>query len=181
MASSCPNCGHHFPPCPYCAKALPTGTERCPWCGNSLNNQSQPKPPQKPLDPKSKLGWGIVIALVLLVSAVSSKCDGNHTPPPASPSTPTKPVAVVSNSSWDGSVYQVEQWLKHNLKDPDSFQAIEWSPVVEIPPGSKLPHKFIARCKYRAKNSFGGYAIEQKMFYLDSEGRVVNVKDYPLK
>ncbi len=125
-------------------------------------------------------GCGTAIVLIFLVSFIFSKCDSKSSPPTvATPSAPSAQVAVVSNSAWDGSVYQVERWLKDNLKDPDSFKAIEWSPVVEVPPGSSLPHKFIVRCKYRAKNSFGGYVIEQKMFYLDSEGNVVNVQAYP--
>ena len=31
----------------------------------------------------------------------------------------------VYNSSWDGSVRQVEKYLKRTLKDPDSYQSIE--------------------------------------------------------
>ncbi len=119
----------------------------------------------------------MVIAILVLFSMFSSKCENK--PATDVVSTPTKPAPVVSNSAWDGSVYQVERWLKGNLKDPDSFKAMEWSPVTEVPPGSALPHKFIVRCKYRAKNSFGGYVVEQKMFYLDSEGNVVSSRTFP--
>lgn len=74
---------------------------------------------------------------------------------------------VVYNSSWDGSVRQVERYLKNNLKDPDSYQSIEWSKVVKQSDGS-----FMVRHKYRAKNSFGGYVVEEKIFTLDSSGNV---------
>lgn len=74
---------------------------------------------------------------------------------------------VVYNSSWDGSVRQVEKYLKKNLKDPDSYQSIEWSPVVKNNDGT-----FMVRHKYRAKNSFGGYVVEEKIFMLDSSGNV---------
>ncbi len=75
---------------------------------------------------------------------------------------PTPPQPAVSNSGWDGSVYQVERYLKRNLKDPGSFEAIEWSPVVKGADDS-----FTVRVKYRAKNSFGGYVIEQQIFHLN--------------
>ena len=77
---------------------------------------------------------------------------------------------VVSNSGWDGSVHQVERYLKQNLKDPSSFEAIEWSPVVKGADDS-----FMVRVKYRAKNSAGSYVIEQKVFHLDSNGAVMGV------
>ena len=80
--------------------------------------------------------------------------------------------AVVFNSGLDGSVFQVERWLKSNLKDPASLEVIEWSRVVPLPNDD-----FQVRVKYRAKNSYGGYAIEQKFFRLDSTGTVVGVSD----
>ena len=33
---------------------------------------------------------------------------------------------AVYNDGWDGSVQQVKDYLKGNLKDPDSLQFIEW-------------------------------------------------------
>lgn len=83
-----------------------------------------------------------------------------------------KPKEIVHNLSWDGSVLQVESWLKQNLKDPDSFEAIEWSKVI------KNGNGYFVRCKYRAKNSFGGYAVENKLFMLNSDGEVVTVTDF---
>lgn len=64
-ASSCPKCGHPFFPCPYCTKSTPKGAGCCSWCGNSLTGQTKRKP-VKPIDGKTVLGWGLVIALVLL-------------------------------------------------------------------------------------------------------------------
>lgn len=80
--------------------------------------------------------------------------------------------AIVFNSGLDGSVFQVERWLKANLKDPASLGVIEWGSVV-----AGANNEFQVRVKYRAKNSFGGYAVEQKIFRLDSAGTVVGVSD----
>ena len=70
--------------------------------------------------------------------------------------------AKVENSSWDSSVYQVKYYLKTNLKDPKSVEYIDWSPVIRE--GSY----YMVRCKYRAKNSFGGYVIENKIFFINA-------------
>lgn len=79
--------------------------------------------------------------------------------------------ADVQNSSWDGSVYQVKKYLKNNLNDYKSYESIEWSEVEKTSTGYLVRHKF------RAKNGFGGYIIENKIFYLDSNGIVTNVTD----
>jgi len=55
------------------------------------------------------------------------------------------------------------------LKDPKSVEYIEWSKVVETYDGYKV------RCKYRAKNSFGGYVVENKIFFLDLNGYVIKI------
>lgn len=73
-------------------------------------------------------------------------------------------------SEWDGSVSCVEDFLKKNLKDPDSLKYIEWSPVVD---GGD---KWLIRVKYRAKNSFGGYVIENKLFGIQ-QNQVVGFDD----
>lgn len=39
---------------------------------------------------------------------------------------------------------------QQNLKNPDSYQGIDWSPV------ESLGNNYAVRHKYRAKNSFGG-------------------------
>lgn len=75
----------------------------------------------------------------------------------------------IENSPWDGSVYQVKKYLKNNLKDPKSYEGIEWSDVQKTHDG------YMVRHKYRAKNSFGGYMIENQIFYLDSKGNVINI------
>ena len=77
----------------------------------------------------------------------------------------------VTNSSYDASVSQVKDYLRKNLKDPKSYESIEWSKVKEEPDGYSVYHK------YRAKNSFGGYVIEAQIFYLDYGGNVIRVQN----
>ena len=74
----------------------------------------------------------------------------------------------VTNSPWDGSVGVVERYLKASvLKDPDSFQAVEWSRIV------KGCGDYAVRLKYRARNSFGGYVVETRDFVISADGVVV--------
>ncbi len=76
--------------------------------------------------------------------------------------------SAVENSSWDGSASQVKNWVTANVKDPDSLQFIEWSPVLPQANG-----EFMVRVKYRAKNSFGGYVVEEQLFFLSSSGNIL--------
>jgi len=74
----------------------------------------------------------------------------------------------IENSPWDGSVYQVKNYLNKTLKDPKSYESIEWGTVNE-----KNGYYFVNH-KYRAKNSFGGYVIETCTFKLDDNGNVIS-------
>ena len=85
---------------------------------------------------------------------------------------PTAQPVEVRNGGFNNEVWQVESYLKRNLKDPDSYEGIEWSPVTKVGSG------YMVRHKYRAKNSFGGFAIENQVFNLDSLGEVFNVSNY---
>jgi hypothetical protein len=93
-------------------------------------------------------------------------------PAVSSPSPKSTPKATVANSGWDGAVWQVEYYLERNLKDPDSFEAIEWSHVIDNGNG------YAVRCRYRAKNSFGGYNIEEQLFVMDKQGDVISVAEW---
>ena len=75
----------------------------------------------------------------------------------------------VENNSYDGSVWQVKQYLDKTLKDPDSYESIEWGKVTRNAQGYEVRHKF------RAKNSFGGYVIEEYIYQIDMQGNVVGV------
>jgi len=80
--------------------------------------------------------------------------------------------AYVANDEYDGSVKQVVAYLKENLKDPRSYESISWS---------KVMHKdnyYLVRHKYRAKNSLGGYVIENKLFYIDLYGEIYKIEEF---
>ena len=84
----------------------------------------------------------------------------------------------VINNEWDSSVWQVEKYLKVTLKDPDSYKGIDWSAVKDLGEYSTAPHRYIVRHKFKAKNSYGIEVIENKMFYLDTNGQVINIMNF---
>lgn len=79
----------------------------------------------------------------------------------------------VRNSPWDGSVGVVERYLKSSyLKDPDSFQAVEWGKV------AKGCGTYVVALKFRARNSLGGYVVETRIFTLNADGAVTGSAPY---
>lgn len=101
---------------------------------------------------------------------VATNLENNDESSTYTPSTIT-PKAEVKNNKWNGGVKQVEDYLKRTLRDPDSYESIEWSEVKQKDDGYYVRHK------YRAKNGFGGNVITNQLFHLDFNGNVVDVKD----
>lgn len=132
---------------------------------------------------KTKEGWfgclgclGLIILIVVIFVILPATPSWRS--PPINKKVSEKKInkqkqETVSNSPWNASVWQVASYLKDNLKDPKSFEAIEWSTVAKHDNGN-----FSVRCKYRAKNSFGGYVIENQIFTLDPKGNVIGVINF---
>jgi len=114
--------------------------------------------PSQPASPLGGIGGCVALIVAIGICALLSRSGD----PPGS-------IGAVANSPWDGSVSQVKSHLMATLKDPGSYESIEWSPVQETASGG-----FTVRHKFRAKNSFGGYVVEEKTFVLDANGKVVS-------
>lgn len=72
-------------------------------------------------------------------------------------------------SPWDGITAEANAYLKRNLKDYRSMELIECSDAI-----TWGENAWAQRVKYRAKNSFGGYVIENQIFVI-KDGRVIDV------
>lgn len=115
--------------------------------------------------------YGCIVIIIIAVIVGIFKDKSGETEKISSNNT-----EAVVNSVYDGSVYQVENYLKREyLKDPQSYDGIDWSTVQKEDNNSL--YKYSVRHKYRAKNSFGGYVIEEKIFYLDKSGNVIKQID----
>lgn len=77
----------------------------------------------------------------------------------------------VSNSAWNGSVYQVEQYLRARLHDPSSFEAVHWSPV------QRRDGQYVVSLRYRAKNALGAMVVNDATFVLNSSGVVLSMSE----
>lgn len=140
-----------------------------PSCGKVFRNPLyQPQSYVISESAKNIRYWiGALAAIVMLVAVFGDYEMGSD----------TSPQAVVSNSTLDASVWQVKEYLKkYYLKDPRSYKSIEWSPVNPKKNNEEIVGYWV-RHKYRAKNSFGGYVVENKIFHLDREGNVIGVDD----
>jgi RNA polymerase subunit RPABC4/transcription elongation factor Spt4 len=179
-ALSCPHCGFEMskeniekhrienPPvadmvnCPYCKAVISKFSKTCKNCKKEILEEDMNEEIRK-INKSTIIGVGCLIIIVIFVIWIAS--SGSCSEGSSSSSYSSK---TVENSSWDGSVSQVKDWLRENLKDPGSLEFIEWGTVVETSSG------YSVRVKYRAKNSFGGYVIEEKIFTLDHSGNVLS-------
>lgn len=71
-------------------------------------------------------------------------------------------------SPWDGSHRALERAVKKGLKDPDSYEHIETRYGIE---GNTIT----VVMQYRAKNSFGGYAIGRAVAETDIDGTYLKI------
>jgi hypothetical protein len=90
--------------------------------------------------------------------------------PPGGAKTPAGKAKVI-NSPWDQSVEQVLFYLKRHIHAADSLEVIEWGKVKPSERGYQV------RCKYRSKNVLGQYATQDRLFVLDQDGVVTDVRD----
>ena len=118
----------------------------------------------KDLSPaERKKAYGCLFVVLLLIGGLLYTCS-TYEPEPE----PVLP--VVHNSAWDHSVKQVEDYIKANLNDPDSYESVEWSDVE-----GNDSIDYIVVHTFRAKNAFGGVMTYSQMFVLDSLGNVIGV------
>lgn len=74
-------------------------------------------------------------------------------------------VSVPRNAA-DGSVWQVLEYLKHNLRDPQNFRALEWGRVQPDRGG------YLVTLKYQTTAGSLGVITEHKYFFMDPTGKV---------
>lgn len=140
----CSTCGGDFPN-PLVRSDLTSKTEKGLWNGEKGKLTSK--------------GWlvTIIIGIVLGLCLMDTGDPASTVPKDSPTKAPGKIVVYLK---------------RHYLKDPDSYEGIEWGPS-----GKYDDNTYYMWHKYRAKNSYGGYVIEEKMFLLDADGNVVEMFD----
>ncbi len=156
--------------CGYTRKPGDTAPDyECPKCGVVYAKAAGSKPKAGAVKKQSKhvSPWAVGFAVLGLVGFIYAAANIGGTRPTIRAEQRQAAQETVSNSAWDGSVRQVERFLKDNLKDPKSFEAVQWYPVQKDADG------FVVRVRYRARNSFGALVLEDKVFLLDRAGNVI--------
>ena len=93
----------------------------------------------------------------------------------AAPPLPATTMPVVFNTQYDGSVWQINDWLKKTAKDPASLKVVHWGKVVDLPDG------FMVHVRFKARNAAGTDVLSDKVFKLDMSGDIVGMVDYKPK
>lgn len=110
-----------------------------------------------------KVVFGILGFFLLILIGI-----GSATEPPKSS---YKPLV----NSWNGVPFAVSEFLKENLRDPNSLEYVKSYQVYEM---DNLPEsenkKYYQKTTYRAKNGFGGYVVETKTFIIQNN-KVIGV------
>lgn len=107
----------------------------------------------------------IVIVFAIIISIIGHCCDGS--------SSSVGRIAGTGPDEYE-SMTSIRIFLKrHYLKDPDSYEGIDWGPSGIY---MKENNTYFMMHKYRARNSFGGYVVENPMFILNENGDVVDIK-----
>ena len=155
------------------------------------SREATKSPPAKPVPPRPEAARpqsdspkpGIATPKARASAANADSRPGERSPgkSPAEPETRVwepagspKPAAgkpKVINSPWDQSVEPVKLYLKRHIHDADSLEVLQWGKV------KATAHGYEVRCKYRSKNVLGQYATQDRLFILDADGVVTDVRD----
>lgn len=103
--------------------------------------------------------------------AIQEKPDTSRSAASAKQDEPDTISGAVINSPWNGSVEQVEHYLRRHTHDADSMEFIEWGKVRQTPQG------FEVRCTFRSRNVLGKVATQSKNFLLTPEGDISDIRD----
>ena len=117
---------------------------------------------QEQKDQNGKIILRVILFIAVIIFCICSLC-----------SSPDESNTPLTDKYETTVVVGVRNYLRNTLRDPDSYQDIEWSQIGENAAGN-----LYVRHKYRAKNGFGGYVVENKIFYLDKQGNVVGSENY---
>ena len=77
----------------------------------------------------------------------------------------------VFNNPWNQAVEPVERYLKQHVHDATSIEILEWGHVEALRDGYQV------RCIYKSKNVLGKMTTQSRLFIMNHEGKVVDIKD----
>lgn len=121
----------------------------------------------------SPINWWKVFGGFMIVSIIVSMIQNCNNPKPNTSGVLKSQIENEYNSKREDSLYKAYKtsyrFLKNNLKDSDSFDEIEHKRYFIVKKKKKENTHIQIYIKYRAKNSFGGYVVEEKCFNFDKK------------
>ncbi len=93
----------------------------------------------------------------------------------AAPPLPSTTMPAVFNAQYDGSVWQINDWLKQHAKNQASLKVLHWGKVESLDDG------FMVHVKFEVKNAAGTEVVADKLFKLDRSGDILGMVDYKPK
>lgn len=147
--------------CPECGAEISSEAKACPHCGYTK------KEPEH-------IGCGTIILvgfLILVFVGLFSDDPDDSDPKDTEPKTAEErrqERVEKAFSAWDGAHRNLERYITERLKDPDSYEHIETRYVDQ---GEHV----VVYTKYRAKNSFGGYVIQEAGAKAKLDGTLISV------
>ena len=125
----------------------------------------------------SSINWWKVFGGFIVVSIIVSMIQNCNNPKPNTSDVSKSQIENEYNSKREDSLYKAYKtsyrFLKNNLKDSDSFDEIEHKRYFIVKKKKKEKAHIQIYIKYRAKNSFGGYVVEEKYFNFDKNLNII--------
>jgi hypothetical protein len=126
----------------------------------------------------SPINWWKVFGGFIIVLIIVSMIQNCNNPKPNTSDVSKSQIENEYNSKNEDSLYKAYKisyrLLKNNLKDSDSFDEIEHKRYFIAKKKKKENTHIQIYIKYRAKNSFGEYVIEEKYFNYDKNLNLIN-------
>jgi hypothetical protein len=128
----------------------------------------------------SPINWWKVFGGFMVVSIIVSLIQNCNNPNNNITAVSKSQIEIENeyNSKKEDSLYKAYKisyrLLKNNLKDSDSFDEIEHKRYFIAKKKKKENTHIQIYIKYRAKNSFGGYVVEEKYFNFDKNLNLIN-------
>jgi len=127
---------------------------------------------------KTKLrDYVILIVFVLVAVAMCSGPDSDEPPVVKTKDQIENDIIEKQFSAWDGSHTKLYLLVKNNLKDPDSLEHINTRYIKHRDKDGNFNNIITVNMSYRAKNSFGGYVVEQISADYDVNGNLIKINN----
>lgn len=149
VEKTCPSCG-------YKRNAKMDSDKNCPVC------QSEYPKDKKQLSPPSQVALATVIIIIIVAWAIWPESKK------VTPELSRKERIERAFHPWDGSHPALEQYIRKNMNDPDSYKHVEtkyWDNDETI----------VVQTTFRGKNAFGGVVTNSVKARVSLDGKVLEI------